>query len=205
MPSLNVQCPNCGKQYLKIKSNLIGHRVQCECGTVFRLGDAADKIDRKPLRQQKDRKNSPVAAHPEPPPTNRLPVAVPKMSSTLFEEDLPGLTDPVPEPPPISLERPPIATEEPYVVAALADDEFPVLVESEPIANTTSEQFVLADPVFADGEYFSLRGAIFFFTFPSITLKITKKMTSVIAMVIRADIHCPEKNAKIRIGIQTNR
>jgi hypothetical protein len=43
MPTLSFSCPKCDKQHDRIKPEMVGHKVKCQCGFVFRLGSKADK------------------------------------------------------------------------------------------------------------------------------------------------------------------
>ena len=43
MLSLNVSCPNCGKQFKNIKPELAGKKAKCACGQIVRLGEAKNK------------------------------------------------------------------------------------------------------------------------------------------------------------------
>jgi hypothetical protein len=43
MATLSFSCPKCDKQHERIKPEMIGHKVQCQCGYVFRIGAKASK------------------------------------------------------------------------------------------------------------------------------------------------------------------
>lgn len=43
MASLSFSCPQCKKQHDRIKPEMIGHKVRCQCGYVFRIGAKASK------------------------------------------------------------------------------------------------------------------------------------------------------------------
>ena len=44
MPTLSFTCPNCGKQYDRVKHEMIGYRVKCVCGNEFRLGEKKNRL-----------------------------------------------------------------------------------------------------------------------------------------------------------------
>ena len=43
MATLSFSCPKCGKLHERVNSGMVGFKVQCKCGFVFRLGSKADK------------------------------------------------------------------------------------------------------------------------------------------------------------------
>jgi hypothetical protein len=43
MPTLSFSCPKCSKQHDRIKPEMIGHKVKCQCGYVFRIGAKSSK------------------------------------------------------------------------------------------------------------------------------------------------------------------
>ena len=43
MATLSFSCPKCGKLHERVNSGMVGFKVQCKCGFVFRLGSKDDK------------------------------------------------------------------------------------------------------------------------------------------------------------------
>lgn len=43
METLSFSCPKCGKLHERVKTEMVGHKVQCQCSYVFRLGSKSDK------------------------------------------------------------------------------------------------------------------------------------------------------------------
>lgn len=43
MATLSFSCPKCGKLHERVNSGMVGFKVKCKCGFVFRLGSKADK------------------------------------------------------------------------------------------------------------------------------------------------------------------
>ena len=63
MPTLSFSCPKCGKEHSRIKPEMSGHKVRCQCGFVFRLGSKTEKQpgvaeDLKRRRALKERKTA---------------------------------------------------------------------------------------------------------------------------------------------------
>ena len=44
MSTLSFSCPQCQKEHRRLKPELAGHKVKCQCGFVFRLGSKEDKL-----------------------------------------------------------------------------------------------------------------------------------------------------------------
>lgn len=44
MPTLSFSCPSCTKLHERVKPEMVGHKVRCQCGFVFRLGSKSDKL-----------------------------------------------------------------------------------------------------------------------------------------------------------------
>ena len=57
MSTLSFSCPKCQKVHSNIKPELVGHKVKCQCGFVFRLGP---KTDKQP-RFDRERKRKPAS------------------------------------------------------------------------------------------------------------------------------------------------
>jgi hypothetical protein len=62
METLSFSCPNCNKVYSRVKPEMVGNKVRCACGFVFRLGTKNEKNDEfaKTLKQRlaaKERKS----------------------------------------------------------------------------------------------------------------------------------------------------
>lgn len=43
MATLSFSCPKCHKLHERIKPEMIGHKVKCQCGFIFRIGTKASK------------------------------------------------------------------------------------------------------------------------------------------------------------------
>ncbi len=43
MATLSFSCPQCGKLHERVKSGMVGFKVKCKCGFIFRLGSKEDK------------------------------------------------------------------------------------------------------------------------------------------------------------------
>ncbi len=64
MPTLSFQCPKCSKIHDRIRQEMAGFKVRCQCGFVFRLGpkDAKDKIAFKEKLDRRKKRKSERAA-----------------------------------------------------------------------------------------------------------------------------------------------
>lgn len=64
MATLSFSCPKCGKLHERVNSGMVGFKVQCKCGFVFRLGSKADKNKEfgEIIRKKKELKRKTVEA-----------------------------------------------------------------------------------------------------------------------------------------------
>lgn len=58
MATLSFSCPECGKLHERVNSGMVGYKVKCKCGFVFRLGSKADKNEDfgEVIRKKKEKK-----------------------------------------------------------------------------------------------------------------------------------------------------
>ena len=58
MATLSFSCPQCGKLHERVNSGMVGFKVKCKCGFVFRLGSKADKNEEfgEVIRKKKEKK-----------------------------------------------------------------------------------------------------------------------------------------------------
>lgn len=74
MPTLSFSCPKCNKLHERIKPEMVGHKVRCQCGFVFRLGSKSDKqewfsAELKRKRAFKKQQEADAKAAQQKPPT----------------------------------------------------------------------------------------------------------------------------------------
>ena len=64
MATLSFSCPKCGKLHENVNSGMVGFKVQCKCGFVFRLGSKDDKNEDfgEIIRKKKELKRKTVEA-----------------------------------------------------------------------------------------------------------------------------------------------
>ena len=58
MATLSFSCPQCGKLHERVKSGMVGFKVKCKCGFIFRLGSKEDKNEEfgEIIRKKKEMK-----------------------------------------------------------------------------------------------------------------------------------------------------
>jgi len=64
MPTLSVSCPKCQKGHQRIKPEMVGRKVRCQCGFVFRIGSRANKqpvVSEKLNREKTAKARQPVS------------------------------------------------------------------------------------------------------------------------------------------------
>ena len=98
MSTLSFSCPQCQKVHSRIKPELVGHKVKCQCGFVFRLGAKKDKqpgVDQELKRKRAAKqRRSEATGSATIEPVRRSPIAKPSKET---QKPLPG--PPLPSPP----------------------------------------------------------------------------------------------------------
>ena len=65
MPTLSFACPKCAKTYDRVRPEMVGHKVRCSCGFVFRLGnkESKDPEAAERVRQKHAKKKAKLGMH----------------------------------------------------------------------------------------------------------------------------------------------